>query len=70
MSDIPFKDRLSCTINEARAATGIGRSTLYLEIGAGRLESTCVRGRRVVLVPSLLRLLGARDSAPDNSQAA
>jgi len=54
---IPFALRLSCTIDEACQATGIGRTKLYEEMGAGRVQSTTIGKRRLVLVPSLLRLL-------------
>jgi hypothetical protein len=54
---IPFALRLSCTIDEACQATGIGRTKLYEEMGAGRVQSTTIGKRRLVLLPSLLRLL-------------
>jgi hypothetical protein len=31
---IPFRERLSCTIAEACATAGIGRTKMYEEIGA------------------------------------
>jgi excisionase family DNA binding protein len=57
---IPFEQRLSCTIEEACQATGIGRTKLYEEMTAGRVETTRVGGRRLVLVASLKKLLGIR----------
>ena len=54
---IPFRERLSCTIAEACAATGIGRTKIYEALSDGRLESVKVDNRRLVLVASLLRLL-------------
>jgi excisionase family DNA binding protein len=59
---IPFHDRISCTVPEACAATGIGRSKLYEEMAAGRLQTTCVGRRRLILVGSLVRLLAGRQS--------
>ncbi|HZS85297.1 MAG TPA: helix-turn-helix domain-containing protein [Stellaceae bacterium] len=57
MTTLPFRERISCTITEACAATGIGRTKLYEAIADGRLASTKVDNRRLVLVPSLLRLI-------------
>ena len=73
MSNIPFAQRLACTIDEACRATGIGRTKLYEEISAGRIESVTIGKRRLVLVPSLLRLLaseGTPNSAPHAPEAA
>lgn len=65
--EIPFKDRLTCTIAEAIQVSGLGRSTINRLIGSGRLASVKLdgvrvadtdRGRRLVRVPSLLALLG------------
>jgi excisionase family DNA binding protein len=57
MTTIPFAQRLSCTIDEACEATGIGRTKLYEEISAGRVQTTNVGRRRLILVPSLLTML-------------
>ena len=54
---IPFHERFACTIPEACAATGIGRSKLYELMIDGRIETTSVGRRRLVLVPSLLQLV-------------
>jgi excisionase family DNA binding protein len=73
MSNIPFAQRLACTIDEACRATGIGRTKLYEEISAGRIESVTIGKRRLVLVPSLLRLLGSEGtpkSAPHAPEVA
>jgi hypothetical protein len=69
MTTIPFAQRLSCTIAEACEATGIGRTKLYEEIGAGRVQTTTIGKRRLVLVPSLLRLIEPT-GAPDKPEAA
>lgn len=54
---IPFGQRLTCTIAEACAATGLGRTKLYELIGAGYLDTTLIGRRRLVLVRSLRMLL-------------
>jgi excisionase family DNA binding protein len=52
-TNIPFAQRLTCTIAEACAATGLGRTKLYELIGAGDIATTTVGRRRLVLVRSL-----------------
>jgi hypothetical protein len=56
-ANVPFRERISCTIPEALAATGLGRSKLYEQIGAGRVQVSKVGGRTLVLVDSLERLI-------------
>jgi hypothetical protein len=55
---IPFRERVSCTIAEACSGTGLSRSKLYEEIGAGRVQTAKIGKRTLVVVPSLLSLLG------------
>jgi hypothetical protein len=57
---MPFADRLTCTVAEACAATGLGRTKLYELMGAGLIASCTIGRRRPVQVPSLLKLLVAR----------
>jgi excisionase family DNA binding protein len=54
---IPFAQKLTCTINEACDATGLGRTKLYELIGERHLATTTVGRRRLVVVRSLLSLL-------------
>jgi excisionase family DNA binding protein len=54
---VPFAERLSCTIDEACKATGLGRTKLYELIATGQLITTTVGRRRLVMVRSLLALL-------------
>ena len=61
-SAIPFAQRLTCTIVEACEVTGLGRTKLYELIGDGRLTTTTVGRRRLVLVQSLLSLIEAKQS--------
>jgi excisionase family DNA binding protein len=53
---IPFAHRLACTIAEACEVTGLGRTKLYELIGDGRVETTTIGRRRLVIVQSLLSL--------------
>jgi len=60
---LPFTERISCTIDEAREATGLGRTKLYELIGSGQLITTAIGRRRLVVVRSLLALLDPTMSA-------
>jgi hypothetical protein len=64
-SAIPFRQRLSCTIPEACAATGLGRTKMYEEIGAGRIRTRKFGTRTLVVVDSLVALIG-----PDREDSA
>jgi len=54
---VPFAQKLTCTINEACEVTGLGRTKLYELIRDGKLATTTVGRRRLVMVRSLLSLL-------------
>jgi hypothetical protein len=60
-SSIPFADRPTCTVVEACQASGLGRTKLYEAMSDGRLESVKIDNRRLVCVPSLLKLLAVPD---------
>jgi excisionase family DNA binding protein len=64
---VPFRDRISCTIDEACHGTGLGRSKLYEEIAAGRVRTAKVGRRVLVLVESLKRLVAPDEAAADAS---
>ena len=57
----PAPDRL-LSIDEAASSLGIGRSRLYDEIGAGRLRSIKVGGRRLVAAGSITDFIAAAAS--------
>jgi len=44
-SAIQFRERISCSIQAACAATGIGRTKLYAEKAAGRISTAKVGTR-------------------------
>jgi excisionase family DNA binding protein len=56
MADIPFRERIFCTINEAAQATGSGRSKIYELIKAARIRTARIDGRTKVVVACLLEL--------------
>lgn len=45
----PKAEKLAFQINEACLATGLGRTTIYDEIKAGRLKAVKCAGRRLIL---------------------
>jgi excisionase family DNA binding protein len=53
----PFVQRPTCTIAEACNAVGLGRTKLYELIGGGEIDTITIGRRRLVRVPSLLKLL-------------
>ncbi|MGL3107196.1 helix-turn-helix domain-containing protein [Bradyrhizobium sp. BR 1432] len=65
---ISFAERLTCTIDEACQATGLGRTKLYELIGAGKLDTRSVGRRRLVLVSSLQALLEVNCPSPSGKE--
>jgi len=54
---VPFRERLACSVSDAEVASGISRSGLYIEMNAGRLDFFKRGSRRLIRVPSLLKLI-------------
>ena len=54
---IPFYERFGCSVEDAIAASGLGRTKLFELIANKRLDSTLVDGRRVIIVTSLRKLI-------------
>lgn len=54
----PLELRLTCSVEDLRLATGWGPDKIYDLINDGKLESTKVDRRRMIIVKSVLRLLG------------
>jgi excisionase family DNA binding protein len=52
-SDVPFRERISCTIAEACVATGLGRTKLYELIKQKRISTIKVGARTLINVGSL-----------------
>jgi hypothetical protein len=63
--EIPFLDRATCTIKQACAGTGLGRTLIYELIDENLIESTLVKRRRLINVPSLLKAVGFKPE-PDS----
>lgn len=62
---LPFAQRLTCTIAQACEVTGLGRTKIYELIGSGRVTTTTVGRRRLVVVQSLLTLVGVNTAPTD-----
>src|SRR6478672_7142300 len=58
--DVPFRDRATCTIKQACAGTVLGRTLIYELIDENLIESTLVKRRRLINVPSLLKAVGVK----------
>jgi hypothetical protein len=54
---LPFRERLACSIEDAVTASGLSRSGLYEAMAAGQLEYLKHGRRRLIRVPSLLKML-------------
>jgi hypothetical protein len=57
MAQVPFWERIGCSVNEAIAASSIKRTKIYELLADNRLKSTLVDGRRVISVASLRQLI-------------
>jgi excisionase family DNA binding protein len=53
----PFAARLTCSVRDGCEATGFSPQTIYRWIASGRLESRKVGRKRLIVVPSLLKIL-------------
>lgn len=65
MSKNEFGERVACSVKEAAHLTGLSRSSVYLLIGHGTIETAKIGRRRLVLLGSLRHLLAM--PAPEDS---
>lgn len=68
-ANIPFRDRISCTISEACEATGLGRTKIYEKISAGRIRTAKVDTRTLIVVASLVALIDPGSNAAATASA-
>jgi excisionase family DNA binding protein len=54
---VPFEQRLTCSLEEGIEYTSIRRTKFYELLREGKIKSTMVGSRRLILVSSLLKLL-------------
>ncbi len=63
---LPIHERYGVTVPVASEYVGISRSRIYELMAEGTLQNTRIGHRRIIIVSSLLRLMGA----PATGQAA
>ena len=64
-----FREQVTCTVNQAIDATGLGRTKINEAIGDGRIRSKKVDGRRLLDVPSVLELVSGDGGKPAGKPA-
>lgn len=55
--NVSTDEKITLRVNETTAVSGLSRSTIYVLLKAGKLQTTKVGGRRLILRDSLQRLL-------------
>ncbi len=55
--NVQIDEKITLRVNETTAVSGLSRSTIYELLKAGKLQTTKVGGRRLILRDSLQRLL-------------
>lgn len=55
---LPIDQRHSVTVQLASEFSGISRTRMYELLADGTVEGKVIRGRRIVIVESLLRFVG------------
>ena len=60
---LPVEQRFGVTVQIAAQYIGISRSRIYELLRAGDLDGRVIHGRRIVIVESMLRMLGASPTA-------
>ena len=65
--DLGEPEPLTVSIRTASAMLGIGRSTLYVLLGAGEIETIRVGGRRLVMVTSLKAFVESQRDTTNSS---
>jgi excisionase family DNA binding protein len=66
---VPFRERISCTVAEACAATGLGRTKLYELIKLKKVAAAKVGARTLIDVRSLVSAVGAAQDRVGRSSA-
>jgi excisionase family DNA binding protein len=62
MTDIPFRDRLYVSVNDAAAAIGVSRSKIYQWVREKRIRTVRLDGRSKIAVAELIAF-AERDGA-------
>ena len=67
---LPIAQRYAVTAQVAADFSGLSRTRVYEFLADGLLEGKVVKGRRLVIVSSLLKLLGQSPSTAKRERAA
>lgn len=67
---VPFREKLTCTVNEAIGASGVGRTTLYRLIGEKRIRTIKIGTRTLIDVRSMMSALGFDEPTADKQPEA
>jgi hypothetical protein len=59
---LPIRERFGVTVAVAAEFIGISRSRIYELLADGTLDGRVIRGRRIVIVSSMMRMLGEAPS--------
>lgn len=59
---LPIRERYGVTVPVAASFIGISKSRIYELLADGTLDGKIIRGRRIVLVESVLRMVGEAPS--------
>jgi hypothetical protein len=57
-SEIPINERLTCNTRQACQMAGWGMTKLFELIKDGEVETRKIKGQRLIVVASLIKLLG------------
>jgi hypothetical protein len=60
-TDVPFRERLYCTIREAESYSGYGNTTINKWLTRKRVKSKLIDGMRRIDVPSFLAVIDGED---------
>ncbi len=55
-----LENRITCSVNDALEASGLGRTKFYELVADGSIETMKIGRKRLVRVKSLLQLLGEK----------
>jgi hypothetical protein len=67
MNDVPFAERLWCSVAQASQVLGIGKTKTFEKIKAGEIASKKDGARTLIFVPSLIEKHGAQSVQPAKS---
>lgn len=60
-TDVPFRERLKCSIKEAEQYGGLGNTIIWQLINQGRIKTSKVGSKVLIDVPSYCRVLDGED---------